>query len=161
MFDKITFLKQFPPGKKTPWRHCNNVSLSIPVTSQNASKETPHDVSMERHQGVSVVRLHNILQERRDNFSRGCNNDVSSVRLHDVPNKSQMKHPMTGHWYTTQISQWYVSTMSHQYVLITSPVSPNRNTHQRRCGTSPPRLRVMLLQRLVSRSLLCFQVTLS
>ena len=31
----------------------------------------------------------------------------------------------------------------------------------RRCGTSPSRLRVTLLRRLVSRSLLCFQGTLS
>ena len=69
------------------------------------SNETPTEVSMERCQGVSVVRLHDVLLERRDDVSRGPNNDVPSVRLHDVSNKSQMKHPTT--------SQWYVSMTSH------------------------------------------------
>ena len=37
------------------------------------------------HQDVSVVRVHDIFLERRDNISRGRNKDVS--------NMSQMEHP--------------------------------------------------------------------
>ena len=59
---------------------------------------------MERRQNVSVVRLH-VLLERRNDISKVRNNDVPSVRLHNVSNKFQMKHPKT--------SQWYVSTTSH------------------------------------------------
>ena len=47
---------------------------------------------MQRRQDVSVVRLHDILLERNENASRGPNNYVSSVRLDDISNKSQMKH---------------------------------------------------------------------
>ena len=65
---------------------------------------------MERRQDVSVLRLHDVLLERRDNASRGRNNDVLSVPLHDVSNKSQMKHPMTSQWYVIKTSPWYVST---------------------------------------------------
>ena len=50
---------------------------------------------MERRQDVSVVRLHDILLERRDDVSRGLNNDVPSVRLLDISNKSQIEHPTT------------------------------------------------------------------
>ena len=82
--------------------------------------KTPNDVSLEYRQGVSVVRLHDVLLEHRDDVLKGPNNDVSSVRLHNVSNKSQMKHPRT--------SQWYVSTMFHYYVPTTSPVSPKWNT---------------------------------
>ena len=38
---------------------------------------------MERHQDVSVVRLHDV--------SKGRTNDVPSVRLHGISKKSQMK----------------------------------------------------------------------
>ena len=77
------------------------------------SDETPNDVSVEHRQDVSVVRFHNILLERLDDVSRGCNNNVWSVRLLDVSIKSQMKHPTTSQWYVTKTSQWYVSLMSH------------------------------------------------
>ena len=60
------------------------------------SNETPSDVSMVRH--------HDILLERCDGVSKGRNNDVSSVRLRDVTNNSQMKHPTTCHWYVTKTS---------------------------------------------------------
>ena len=80
------------------------------------SNETPNDVSVERCQDASLIRLHDVLLERRDDVLRGSNNDVPLVRLHDVSNKSQMKHPMT--------SLWYVSMTSHYYVSRTSPVSP-------------------------------------
>ena len=53
------------------------------------------DVSVERHKDVSVVRLHNILLERRDDVSKRRNNDVQSVWLLDASNKSRMKHPTT------------------------------------------------------------------
>ena len=82
--------------------------------------KTPNGVSLEYRQGVSVVRLHDVL--------KGPNNDVSSVRLHNVSNKSQMKHPRTSQRYITKTSQWYVSTMFHYYVPTTSPVSPKWNT---------------------------------
>ena len=77
------------------------------------SNETPNDVSVERRQDVSVVRLHDILWEHCDDVSRGRNINVSSVRLHDISNKSQMKHPTMSHWYAIKTSQWYVSTTSH------------------------------------------------
>ena len=40
------------------------------------SNETPTDVSVERRQHVLVVRLHDILLERRGDVSRGRNNDT-------------------------------------------------------------------------------------
>ena len=40
------------------------------------SNETPNDVSVERRQHVLVVRLHDILLERRGDVSRGRNNDT-------------------------------------------------------------------------------------
>ena len=86
--------------------------------------KTPNDVSLEYRQGVSVVRLHDVLLEHRDDVLKGPNNDASSVRLHNVSNKSQMKHPRTSQRYITKTSQWYVSTMFHYYVPTTSPVSP-------------------------------------
>ena len=66
--------------------------------------ETPNDVSMRRHQDVSVVRLCDILLGRHNKFSKGRNNNVPSARLHNVSNKSQMKHPTTSQWYVTKTS---------------------------------------------------------
>ena len=48
---------------------------------------------MECRQDVSVVRLHGVVLERFDDVSRGRNNNVLSVRLHNVSNKSQANHP--------------------------------------------------------------------
>ena len=62
------------------------------------SNGTPNNVSVERRQDISVVRLHNVLLKPRDGVLRGRNNDASSVRLHDASNKSQMKHPTTSQW---------------------------------------------------------------
>ena len=56
---------------------------------------------MERHQDVSVVRLHDVLLERRDDVSRGRKTDVPSMRLRDVANNCQMKLPATYQWYVT------------------------------------------------------------
>ena len=67
---------------------------------------------MERRQDVSVVRLY-VLLERHNDVSKGRNNDAPSLRLHDVSNKSYMKHPTTSQWYVTKKSQWYVCTTSH------------------------------------------------
>ena len=79
-------------------RHGDVVTTSL-CTSQRrrryVSNETPNDVSVERHQDVSVVRLHDVLLACCGDVSRGRNDDVPSVRLHDVSNKSQMKHPTT------------------------------------------------------------------
>ena len=76
------------------------------------SNEIPNNVSVELRQDVSVVRLHDILLERRGDVSRGLNNNIPSVRLLNVSNKSQMKHPRTSQWYVTKTSQWYISLRS-------------------------------------------------
>ena len=122
------------------------------------SNKTPNNVSMERHQNVSVVRVHDVLLERRNNVSSWRNNNVPSVRLHDVSNKRQIKHPITSQWYISKTSQWYVSTTFHYYVSTMSSVGRKWSTQERHCAKSPPHLRDTLLQRLVSRSLLRFQI---
>ena len=69
----------------TPRRLVNVVMTSLCTSQQrhrHASTETPNDVSMERRQDLSVVRLHGILLERGDNVSRERYNDVPPVRLH-------------------------------------------------------------------------------
>ena len=60
---------------------------------------------MERRQDVSVVHPHDVLLERHNDVSKGRNNNALSLRLHDVSNKSQMKHPMASQWYFTKTSQ--------------------------------------------------------
>ena len=50
------------------------------------SNETPNDVSVERRQDISVVRLHDVFKECRDNVSMVRNNDTPLVRLHGVSN---------------------------------------------------------------------------
>ena len=67
-------------------------------------KETPNDVSMERRQDVSVVRLYDVLLERYNDDSKGRNNDAPPLRLHNVSNKSQMKHPTTSRWNVAKTS---------------------------------------------------------
>ena len=49
------------------------------------SNETPN-ASAERHQDVSVVRLHDVMKERRDNVSRVHYSDVLLEHIHDVSN---------------------------------------------------------------------------
>ena len=49
-----------------------------------ASDEISNDVSLERRQDVSVVCLHDVVKERRDNISRVRNNNVPLVSLHNV-----------------------------------------------------------------------------
>ena len=76
------------------------VTASLCTSQQRlryASNETPND--------VSVLRLHDVLLVCHDDVSRERNDNVPSVCLHDVSNKSQTKHPKT--------SQWYVFTTSH------------------------------------------------
>ena len=41
---------------------------------------------MERRQDVSVVRLPDVIKERRDNVLRVPNNNAPLVRLHNVSN---------------------------------------------------------------------------
>ena len=108
---------------------------------------------MESREDVSVVRLHNILLKRRDDVLRGRNNDVVSVRLHDVSDKSQMKH----HQDVSVVRVLDVPLVRLYDVSCKSQIK--QSVH--RCGTSPSRLRVTLLRRLIIRSLLRFQVTLS
>ena len=95
---------------ETYWR-CP-ISTS-PRRLKQVPNETPNDVSAVRHQGVSLVRLNDVLLVCCDDVSWGGNDDVPSVRLHDVSNKPQMKQPMTSQWYVTKMSQSYLSTTSH------------------------------------------------
>ena len=60
---------------------------------------------MERRQDVLVVRLHDVLLERHKDVSKGRNNNAPWLRLHDIPNKYQMKHPTMSQWYVTKTSQ--------------------------------------------------------
>ena len=105
------------------------VTTSVCMSQQRRSyisDETPNDASVEGRQDVSVVRFHDILLERCNDVSRGHNNNVPSVRLPDVSNKCQTKHPTTSQWYVIKTSQWqwYVSLTYHYYVSTTFPVSP-------------------------------------
>ena len=65
---------------------------------------------MERRQDVSVVGHHDVLLMCRDDVSRGRNDDVPSVGLHDISNKSQMKYPT--------MSQWYVTTYNYGMSIL-------------------------------------------
>ena len=122
------------------------VTMSL-CTSQRrrryVSNETPNDVLMERCQDVSVVRLHNVLLESRDDVSRGRNSDVPSVRLKQVLNEtpndvSVVRHqdvsvvrfhdvPLVRLYDVSCNSQmkhpitllWYVSTTPRSYVVAT------------------------------------------
>ena len=98
-----------------PAARCGNIVTTSLCTSQRlgryVSNETLNGISVERRQVVSVVRLHDVLLACREDVSRERNDDVPSVNLHDVSNKSQIKHPTTSQWYITKTSQWYVSTM--------------------------------------------------
>ena len=91
-------------------RRRGNVVTTSVCTSQQCrryvSNETLNDVSVERHQDVSVVHLHDVLLKCRDDVSRGHNDDVPSVCLYDVSHKSQMKQATTSQWYVTKTSQW-------------------------------------------------------
>ena len=81
-------------------RHRDAVKTYLCTCQQRCryvSNETPNYVSMERRQGVSVVSLHDVLLKRRNDVSVGLK-EVRSVRLQDVWNKSQMKHPMRSRW---------------------------------------------------------------
>ena len=100
-----------------------------------------------------------------------------SVRPSNVAGTSQMKHPTTSRWNVAKTSQWCVSTTSywnvittsqkdvtttpHHYVSTTSQTSLKWNTQKHCHGMSPPRLGVTFSRRLVSRSLLHIQITLS
>ena len=106
--------------KLCPTRHYNVVTTLLRrlfVRPSNGAgmpqNETLNDVSIERCQDPLVVYLHEVLLERRNNVSKGRDNDVPSVRFSNVSNKSQMKHPTTSQWYVTKTLQWYVSTRSH------------------------------------------------
>ena len=103
----------YPPGNKASWRRSNEVSLYVPVTSQVRLRWNTQQHLSGTRQDISVVRLHDVLLVCHGDVSRERNDDVPSVRLHDVSNKSQMKHPKTSQWYVTKTSQWYVSTTSH------------------------------------------------
>ena len=149
----ITFPKElninYSPGIKTSWRRRNYVSLYVPVTSQ--------------------VRLNNVLLERHNDVSKGRNNDAPSLRLHEVWNKFQMKHPATSRWNVVKTPQWCFSTASywnaittsqkdvtttpHHYVSSTSQTSLKWTTQQRLSGALPRRLSGTYPRRPISTSL--------
>ena len=92
------------------------VTTSLCTSQQRCryiSNKTPNDLSVEHRKDISVVPLHNIILECRVDVSRGRNDNVPSVRLHNISNKSQMKHPTTSQWCVTKTSQWYLLTTSH------------------------------------------------
>ena len=99
-----------------------DVVMTSLCTSQRrrryVSIETPNEVSMERRQDVSVVRLHDVLLVCCDDVSRGRNDNVQSVRLHDISGKSQMKHPTTSLWLGSTSSQSYVVAMPCLYYFL-------------------------------------------
>ena len=122
---------------------CGDVITTSLCTSQRRRRyvpnETPNNVSMERHQYVSVVRLLDVLLERCNHISKGCSNDVPSVCLHDVsdetPNNVSVVHhqdasvarihdvrlarlynvPCKSQIKHPKTLLWYVSTTSRSY----------------------------------------------
>ena len=108
------------PPHQAMRRRCDVVMTSLCTSEQRrryVPNETPNDVSLERRQD-------DVLLECPDDVLKGRNNNIPSVRLHDVLNKSEMKHPTTSQRYITKTSQSFVSTTSHYYAPATSPVSP-------------------------------------
>ena len=104
----FSHLALYPPTHPATRRRSDVVTTSLCMSQwprRYVSNETPND--------VSVVRLHGIILDCRDDVSRGRNSDVPSVRLLDVPKKSQMKHPTASQWYVTKTSQRYVCLTSH------------------------------------------------
>ena len=75
------------PINRSPWR------------LKQVSNETPNNVSVVRHQDISVVPIH----------------DVLLVRLYDVSCYSQMKHQISPRWYVSNKSQSYVVATSCLY----------------------------------------------
>ena len=102
-------------------RRCDDVIMLSLCTSQRRfrydSNKSPNNVSGERRQDISVVRLHTVLLERCDDVLKGRNNDNPSVRLQDVSNRSQMNRSQ---WYVSKTSQWYLSTTFHYCVPKTA-----------------------------------------
>ena len=61
-------------------KHPTGMSLCLSQRrGRYVSNETPNDFLMERRQDVSVVRLQNVLLERRDDVLGGRNSDVPSA----------------------------------------------------------------------------------
>ena len=99
-------------------------SLYVPATSQVRLKWN----TQWRLDGTWPRRLCDVLLELHNNVSKGRNSGASSLRLHDVSNKFQMKHPTTSRSNVAMTSQWCVSTTSYWNVIMTS---------QREVATTP------------------------
>ena len=103
-------------------RHGDVITTSL-CTSQlrrrYVSNETPNDVSVERRQTVSVVRLHVTASwqrtwQRLHGTKWQCPISTSPQRLKQASNETPTwKHPKTSQSYATKASQWYVSMTSH------------------------------------------------
>ena len=155
----------YPPVIKMSWQRRSDVLLYVQWRRRYVSNETSTDVSMERRQDVSVVRLHDVLLERHNDVSKGRNKDATPLRRHNVSNKPQMKHPTSSRWNVAKTSQWCISTTSywnvittsqkdvtatpHHYVSTTSQTSLKWNTQRRLSGTYPRRPISTSLQRLL------------
>ena len=107
----LIFQKMLNSWSHAEIRRRGDVVTTSLCTSQQCrryfSNETPNDVLVERCLDVSVVHLYDVLFEPRDDVLRGRNNNVPSVSLHDISNKSQLKHPTTSQWYVTKMSQYF------------------------------------------------------
>ena len=128
-----------------PIRRHGDVAVASLCTSQQrrryVSNETPNNVSMECRQDVSAVRLYEVLLERHNDGSKGRNNDAPSLRLHNVSNKSQMKHPTTSRWNVTKRSQWCIYTTSYWNVIMTSQKDVTTTPHHYISTTSQTSLK--------------------
>ena len=71
---------------------CEDVVATSFCSSQQCcryvSNETHNDVSVKRCRDISVVRLQDVIKERRDNFLRVSSNDVPLVLLKLVSNET-------------------------------------------------------------------------
>ena len=108
-----------PPDNKVSWRRRNHVHLYVPAMSQVSLKWNTQRCldGTSPSQDVSVVRLHDVLLERRDDVSRGPNNNVLSVRLCDLSNKAQMKHSTISQLSGTS-PRYLSSVVHHQDVSV-------------------------------------------
>ena len=82
----------------------------VAITSQ---VKQPNDISIEHRQDVSVLRLYNVLLDNQKGVWKKRNNDDLSLRLYDVSNMAQLKHPKTSRWNVAKTSQWCISTASY------------------------------------------------
>ena len=110
----------------TSWRRRGDVVTTFLCTSQwrrrYVSNETPNNVSVERRENMSVVGLRGVLLICRDDVSWERNDDVPSVRLHDVSNTSQTANDVSvvRHQDISVVRIYYVPLARHYNVFCNS-----------------------------------------